>query len=115
MPSVRLSHGRNAVIDIPVGGVIDLVFEFGGTPPFEFTYTRSANLGTAGGTGKRKGLPDLLETRSEKSEDHTMRIPASEEGTYEVVAIKDRYCAFARDDPEGFKLKNSGSQKLLQL
>ena len=115
MPSVRLSQGRNAVTDIPVGGATDLVFEFGGTPPFEFTYTRSANVQKAGGSGKKKGLPELLETRPERSEEHTMRIPASEEGTYEVVAIKDRYCAFARDDPEGFKLKNSGSQKLLQL
>lgn len=114
MPSVRLSQGRNAVTDIPVGGATDLVFEFGGTPPFEFTFTRTANVGL-GKKKKGKGLPDLLETRSERSEDHTMRIPASEEGTYEVVAIKDRYCAFARDDPEGFKLKNSGSQKLLQL
>ena len=65
---------------------------------------------------KRGGLPDLLETRSERSEEHTMRIPASEEGTYEVVAIKDRYCAFARDDPEGYRKKSGGmGQKLLHL
>lgn len=37
MPSVRISKGRVSVIDIHEGGEADLNFEFGGTPPFEFT------------------------------------------------------------------------------
>ena len=87
-------------------------------PPFEFTYTRSANADGSGGgkdskknKKRNKGRQELLETRSERSEDFTMRIPASEEGTYEVVAIKDRYCAFAREDVDGYR----EGQRLLQL
>ena len=38
MPSVRISKGRVATVDIHEGGKADVLFEFGGTPPFEFTY-----------------------------------------------------------------------------
>lgn len=37
MPSVKISHGRTEVIDIHEGGDAELLFEFSGTPPFEFT------------------------------------------------------------------------------
>ena len=37
LPSVRISRGRTTEIDIHEGGEAQLSFEFGGTPPFEFT------------------------------------------------------------------------------
>lgn len=37
MPSVRISKGKTVTIDIHEGGAADILFEFGGTPPFEFT------------------------------------------------------------------------------
>lgn len=37
MPSVRVSKGRTATIDIHEGGEAEILFEFGGTPPFHFT------------------------------------------------------------------------------
>ena len=37
LPSVRISKGRTAEVDIHEGGEADLLFEFGGTAPFEFT------------------------------------------------------------------------------
>ena len=37
LPSVRISRGRTSEVDIHEGGEADLLFEFGGTPPFEFT------------------------------------------------------------------------------
>ena len=37
LPSVRISRGRTAEIDIHEGGEAELLFEFGGSPPFEFT------------------------------------------------------------------------------
>lgn len=37
MPSVRISKGRTATVDIHEGGEVEILFEFGGTPPFEFT------------------------------------------------------------------------------
>ena len=37
MPSVRVSKGRTVTVDIHEGGEAEILFEFGGTPPFEFT------------------------------------------------------------------------------
>lgn len=37
MPSVRISQGAVSVVDIHEGGEADMLLEFGGTPPFEFT------------------------------------------------------------------------------
>ena len=37
MPSVRVSKGRTAVVDIHEGGEAEILFEFGGAPPFHFT------------------------------------------------------------------------------
>ena len=37
MPSVRVSKGRTATVDIHEGGEAEILFEFGGAPPFEFT------------------------------------------------------------------------------
>lgn len=103
MPSVRISKGRESVVDIHEGGEAEILFEFGGTPPFEFTFTRSTNA--------RKGKKSvLLESRSLVSEEHTMRISASEEGTYEVTSIKDRWCKFSKPGTEG----PSRNQKLLK-
>lgn len=90
-PSVKISHGRTLISDIHEGGEVEILFEFTGTPPFEFTYTRSENV-------KKKGhKPKVLETRHDSSSEFSKRVRASDEGTYEVVAIKDRYCAYAKD------------------
>ena len=37
LPSVRISKGKISEVDIHEGGEAELLFEFGGTPPFEFT------------------------------------------------------------------------------
>lgn len=88
MPSVKISKGRQTRVDIHEGHKADILFEFWGVPPFEFTYTRSTNA--------RKGQKsEVLETRQEISHEHSMIIPSSLEGTYEVVAIKDNFCAFS--------------------
>ncbi|KAL2172298.1 hypothetical protein VTG60DRAFT_6676 [Thermothelomyces hinnuleus] len=106
MPAVRMSHGRNARVDIHEGGEVEILFEFWGTPPFEFTYTRSTNA--------RKGQKSqVLETRHDISHEHTKVIRTSLEGTYEVVAIKDKYCAFSTQGAEVGKEKVKG-QKLIK-
>ncbi|KAK3690018.1 hypothetical protein B0T22DRAFT_462779 [Podospora appendiculata] len=103
MPSVRISKGRNVRVDIHEGGEVEILFEFGGTPPFEFTYTRSTN--------ERRGVkPQVLETRHEVSDEYSMVVRASQEGTYEVVAIKDRFCAFSTQVDTG----KEKAQKLLK-
>lgn len=37
LPSVRISKGKTQEVDIHEGGETQIVFEFGGSPPFEFT------------------------------------------------------------------------------
>ena len=102
MPAVRISKGRNVQVDIHEGSEVDMLFEFWGTPPFEFTYTRSTNA--------RKGAKSqVLETRHDVSHEHSKVVRASQEGTYEVVAIKDKYCAFSTQSAEA---KDKG-QKML--
>ncbi|CAN9115516.1 unnamed protein product [Alternaria alternata] len=103
IPSVRLSGGQVHEIDIHEGGGTDLEFQFWGTPPFEFTYTRSTNANKG-----RKSK--VLEIKTEISHEMTMSIPVQEEGTYEVVSIKDRWCSFAKPG-EGHDGK--GGQKML--
>lgn len=90
LPSVRVSKGRDSYVDIHEGGEAEILFEFGGEPPFEFTYTRSSNTEKGGKKGR------ILDMRSEVSEERQMRIWASEEGTYEVVAIKDAHCSYTK-------------------
>ncbi|PQE32474.1 hypothetical protein CJF32_00001231 [Rutstroemia sp. NJR-2017a WRK4] len=102
MPSVKLSKGMQKEVDIHEGGQAEILFEFWGTPPFEFTYTRSTNA--------RKGQKSqVLETRHEVSYEHSKTILASLEGTYEVIAIKDQFCSFSTAKVDG-----KSGQKLLQ-
>ncbi|KAL1601828.1 hypothetical protein SLS60_006743 [Paraconiothyrium brasiliense] len=104
IPSVRLSGGHISSVDIHEGGNTDLHFQFEGTPPFEFTYTRSTNAAR----GKKS---KVLEIKTEISHEREMFVPVQEEGTYEVVSIKDRWCGFAKQ-VEG--VEGRGGQKLLQ-
>ncbi|KAB5533587.1 hypothetical protein GE09DRAFT_1144369 [Coniochaeta sp. 2T2.1] len=88
LPAARISRGDIVRTDIHEGGEVEILFEFYGSPPFEFTYTRSSNA-------KKGQKSQVLETRHDKSFEHSMVVRASQEGTYEVVAIKDRYCSFS--------------------
>ena len=97
MPSVKVSKGRESRVDIHAGGEAEITFEFGGVPPFEFTYQRSENAKK----GDRRDHGAILETKTLTSLTDKLSIRASEEGTYEVVAISDRYCSFARSGHEG--------------
>ncbi|KAK5172972.1 uncharacterized protein LTR77_003094 [Saxophila tyrrhenica] len=105
LPSVRVSDGRDSYIDIHEGGSTEIQFDFGGAPPFEFTYTRSSNTEK---NGRKAGA--VLDMHSEVSDGHRMRVRAHEEGTYEVVSIKDRYCAYSKP---GVKVGGEGGQRRL--
>ncbi|PGH16086.1 hypothetical protein AJ80_05301 [Polytolypa hystricis UAMH7299] len=94
MPSVRISQGAVSVVEIHEGGEAEIMFEFWGTPPFEFTYTRSSIA--------RKGKKaQILDTKHDISYHHTKTIRASDEGAYEVVAIKDKFCSFSTQNAAG--------------
>ena len=106
MPTVKISKGRTSVVDIHEGGEAELLFEFTGTPPFEFTYTRSETP-----KGKKGSRPVVLETRSDKSDAFQKRVRASDAGVYEVTSIKDRYCSFSLE--KGGQRGRTTDQKLL--
>ena len=80
-------------MDIHEGNEVDILFEFWGTPPFEFTYTRSTNA-------KKGQRSVVLETRHDVSYERSKMVKASQEGTYEVVAIKDKFCSFSTQQVE---------------
>ncbi|RYC62186.1 hypothetical protein CHU98_g4028 [Xylaria longipes] len=103
MPAVRVSKGRVVQVDIHEGSEVEILFDFEGTPPFEFTYTRSTNA-------KKGQRSQIIETRHEVSEGYSKVVMASLEGTYQVVAIKDKYCAYSTGHVVG---KNKGQQKLM--
>ncbi|KAF7623330.1 hypothetical protein AFLA_010630 [Aspergillus flavus NRRL3357] len=86
MPSVRISRGQTSVVDIHEGGEAELHFEFWGTPPFEFTYIRSS-------IARRGKRAEILDIKHDISYEHLKTIKTSDEGTYEVVAIKDKFCS----------------------
>jgi nucleoporin POM152 len=113
LPAVRISQGRVAQVDIHEGGEVALQFEFFGTPPFEFTYTRSSNE-------KRGQRSQVLETRHAVSQGHGLSVRTSLEGTYEVVAVKDRWCSYSARAADGARGKGGGGregegQKLLRF
>lgn len=93
-PTVRISKGKTVQSDIHEGTQVEILFDFTGTPPFEFTYTRSTNA-------KKGQRSHVLETRHDTSYDYSKVISASQEGTYEVVSIKDMHCAFSTQQAEG--------------
>ncbi|PHH75867.1 hypothetical protein CDD80_2003 [Ophiocordyceps camponoti-rufipedis] len=88
LPRVQISRGKLSRVDIHEGNEVDILFEFWGVPPFEFTYTRSTNA-------KKGQRSVVLETRHDISYEHSKVVKASQEGTYEVVAIKDKFCSFS--------------------
>jgi nucleoporin POM152 len=47
MPTVKISKGKTSVVDIHEGGDVEILFEFTGTPPFEFTYVQDAAFESA--------------------------------------------------------------------
>jgi len=91
-PTVEMGRGKTLVSDIHEGGEVDILFTFTGTPPFEFTYTRSENVPK----GRGSKSPRILETRHDTSNEFSKMIRASDEGIYEVVSIKDRFCSYTK-------------------
>lgn len=56
-------------------------------------YTRSSNP-----TKSRKS--QVLDTKHDVSYEHTKSVRASDEGIYEVVSIRDKYCSFSTQKPQ---------------
>ncbi|KAF2220050.1 hypothetical protein BDZ85DRAFT_268019 [Elsinoe ampelina] len=93
LPSAKVANGRAEESDIHEGGSADIEFTFGGEGPWEFVWARSSLE-----KGAKQGK--VLEIKSEYSEERSFRLKASEEGIYEVISVKDRYCSVKREGVE---------------
>ncbi|KAK4946538.1 hypothetical protein LTR10_014390 [Elasticomyces elasticus] len=106
-PTVEMGRGKTLVSDIHEGGEVDILFSFTGTPPFEITYTRSET------TKRGRNPPKIIETRHDTSDEYTKSIRASDEGVYEVVSIKDRFCSYTKPSHKSGGAVGTGGQKRL--
>ncbi|KEF62094.1 uncharacterized protein A1O9_00066 [Exophiala aquamarina CBS 119918] len=104
-PTVELGRGKTLISDIHEGGEVEILFSFTGTPPFEFTYTRSEDV-------KGRKHAKILETRHDTSTEFSKVIRASDEGVYEVVSIKDRYCSYTKPHHKNTNARKEGQKQL---
>jgi nucleoporin POM152 len=90
IPSFSLSIPIISIISINslIGDQAEIVFQFHGTPPFTFTYTRSE-------IAKKGHKPRILEMHSQRADTYTYSMFASQEGTYEVISIEDQFCSYS--------------------
>jgi nucleoporin POM152 len=102
-PRGTLSKGRVSHVDIHEGHETDIVFDFEGTPPFEFTYTRSTEP-------KRGEKQVVLETKTETTHDKHAQRKVSSEGEYELISVKDAYCLTTKHWAQG---QGKKGQKML--
>lgn len=54
----------------------------------------------------------VLETKNDVSAEHAMSVIVSQEGTYEVVSIRDRFCGFSMQKGSGASGKRQQQQLL---
>jgi nucleoporin POM152 len=91
LPSVKVRDGANFIEDLREGTQAEIVFSLRGTPPFSLTYQRLE-------AADFYAYPRVLEehTISGILEDE-VRFFASEEGTWKVTWLQDRYCSVSID------------------
>lgn len=95
LPSVRISEGNHFVEDLREGNKAEIVFTFNGVPPFAFTYQRSEPVDTV-------ARPKVLETETVQGVlEERYSIWASEEGTWSVTWLQDRWCQVSLDYQSG--------------
>ncbi|TID14093.1 hypothetical protein E6O75_ATG07325 [Venturia nashicola] len=94
LPRGKLAKGRVSHVDIHEGHETDIIFDFEGTPPFEFTYTRS--------TEPKRGVKQVvLETKTETTWDEHVQRKVSSEGEYELIGVKDAHCSVKKNGESG--------------
>ncbi len=56
--------------------------------------------------------PKILETRHDTCDEFSKVIRASDEGVYEVVSIKDRYCSYTKPSHKNTGAGSGGQKRL---
>ncbi|RLV93667.1 Nucleoporin [Spathaspora sp. JA1] len=89
LPTVEINQGDYIIEDLHQGDQTELIFTFIGTPPFEVTYIRTVTERTHRKVVETKTIKDVY--------GYELVVPASLEGTYEAVEVRDKYCRAARE------------------
>ncbi|KAK4050941.1 hypothetical protein OIO90_004917 [Microbotryomycetes sp. JL221] len=88
IPTASVSTGDSFVVDLREGEQTEIVFGFTGTPPFSFTYSRRRPQ-------DRYKDKTVLETHTVTGiTDDTYTIMTSEEGTWSVSYVSDKFCSY---------------------
>lgn len=91
LPTAKVTGGGNYVEDLREGGQADIKFSLSGTPPFSLTYQRleAADI---------YSHPKVLETHTVAGIlDNEYTITTSQEGTWRVTWLQDRWCSVSID------------------
>ncbi|GAA6009413.1 hypothetical protein JCM11491_003547 [Sporobolomyces phaffii] len=103
IPSARVSTGESIVVDLREGDQTEIVFSFSGTAPFAFTYSRRAPQ-------DRSNDKKVLETHTVTGiEENSYSILTSQEGTYSVSYIADKYCSYPPASSSSSAASKSGA------
>ncbi|KAI3617591.1 hypothetical protein CBS9595_003500 [Malassezia furfur] len=95
LPSARVSSGRHRVESLHRGHEATITFTLTGEPPFAFTYQRTEPVDTV-------ARPRVLETHTvERVEGHTYTLHTTQEGTWSVVWLQDRWCQVSLGEASG--------------
>lgn len=95
LPSAHVSAGANLVESLREGGHAEIVFTLEGEPPFSFTYQRTEPADT-------HARPKVLETHTVNQwQANEYRVPTSQEGTWSVVWMQDRWCQVSLGEVSG--------------
>ncbi|KAG9019121.1 hypothetical protein FRB90_006189 [Tulasnella sp. 427] len=97
IPSAKVSHGNAVEDNIREGDQASISFELLGTPPFTFTYQRTELM-----TSEKRGKPlQVLETHTVSGvTSNTYTISSSQEGTWTVTFIADKFCRYPTNPPD---------------
>lgn len=95
LPSAHVSSGVHRVESLHEGGQAEIVFTLTGEPPFAFTYQRTEAVDT-------HARPKVLETHTVDHWNETRYVvTTSQEGTWSVVWMQDRWCQVSLGEVSG--------------
>ncbi|KZT44453.1 hypothetical protein SISSUDRAFT_1038969 [Sistotremastrum suecicum HHB10207 ss-3] len=95
LPSAQVSHGKRYLENIQEGDQAEIVFTLNGTPPFTFTYQRTA----LGPTDSKSPLKVLESHTVSGVTSHVYSIFSAQEGTWTVTFVADKYCRYPPSTP----------------
>lgn len=91
LPSVQIRGGSHYIEDLREGNQAEIVFKFTGVAPFSFTYQRTQAI-------DRYSKPQVLETHTVTGiNKDTYTITTSDEGTWSIIWLQDKWCAVSLD------------------